>query len=104
MKKTKNTTTSSPWRQSARLAILQYLNRCPGFQAKPNDVRFGLNQQGFALCADQILVELSWLAQVSNTLQFKSGIAQLTNDGLAVVKGARVIPGIRPPFPNELIH
>jgi hypothetical protein len=65
---------------------------------------FALRQQGFVIGFDQLRVELAWLDQVAHALIIRADIAKLTDAGLAVTQGVRLIPGIRPPFPHEIFH
>jgi len=91
-----------------RLLILQFLSRQPVYMANQEVILFTLHEFGHAISHDQLYVELAWLDQVANVLVDRVSnevhIAQLTNDGLDVANGARVIPGIRYPTPFELIR
>lgn len=102
--KTPKPSIPSSWLMGVRLAILQLLSRQPGYQTNQNDLLFALRQQGFVIGVDKLRVELAWLDQVSHTLIIRADIAMLTDTGLAATQGARLIPGIRPPFPHEIFH
>lgn len=90
-----------------RLLILQCLSRQPAYMANQQVLLFALNEFGHGISHDLLYVELAWLEQVANVLVDRTvgevHVAQLNNEGLDVVNGCRMIPGIRNPMPFELI-
>lgn len=93
-------------RTDLRLRVLQALCNQPGYMANQEVLLFVLSEQGHAISRDRLYVELAWLDQIAHALIYrtvgKTHVATLTADGLAVVEGVLIIPGIRRPLPHEL--
>lgn len=92
-------------REDIRYRLLAALEKEPGYTANQEVLLDKLLRKGHALNRDHIKIELSWLAghadAVHDQIVESVHIATLTLEGLEIVKGTRVVPGIRRPLPGE---
>lgn len=93
-------------REDVRFQVLRILRGQPNYTANQEVLLAALREAGHTLNRDQVKIELAWLAGNANALvdNAVSGvhIATLTMEGLEVLEGARIIPGIRRPLPLEV--
>ncbi len=96
----------SEHRADLRLRILLILQLQNAYTANQEVLIAKLRAEGYTLNRDLLQVELAWLDEIADAVVDRTTggvhIVTLTGNGLEHVEGARAIPGIRCPRPEEL--
>ncbi|MDH4122387.1 MAG: hypothetical protein OEV94_11860 [Deltaproteobacteria bacterium] len=90
-------------RAHRRLEILKLLNATPGYTAGQHILAAAMPKTGVPATADQVTVELAWLAEqglVSLTTGGGLSTAQITQRGIEAANGLAIIPGVARPSPE----
>lgn len=94
-------------RETLRLEILKILAEQKGYMASEGVVLQLLADRGHRLTRDALMVESNWLEEIAEVIIVNHtpavAVMRLANDGLEHLQGARIIPGIRKPGPDELL-
>lgn len=85
-----------------RLQILTALSLRPQYRADPRNLRQELEVTGYPMTLTKLAVECAYLTDLGLVAAPDSGLFQLTDDGLAVVRGLIKLPGIGSPEPGVL--
>lgn len=88
--------------EDRRLVILRLLSEDASYSANCSIIQSALVMFGHKVSRDRVHTDLDWLAeQELITLEiFKSTrVAKLTQDGLDVSKGVKVVSGVKRPAP-----
>lgn len=92
--------------KEVRLAILQILNEDFGYSINHQMMARALETiRAYSQTDDQIKTHFHWLAEQNCVTVEEAGvytIARLTDDGMSVATGRKIIPGIARPRPSSL--
>ncbi|MFQ5533460.1 MAG: hypothetical protein ACE5EM_01370 [Sphingomonadales bacterium] len=89
--------------EDQRLVILRLLNEQPDYSLNASLLQDGLAIVGHKISRDQVLGQLDWLSAQGLVTQRAEGavrVATLTQDGVDVATGARVVTGVKRPRPE----
>ncbi len=89
-------------RAARRLAMLQLLAEAPAYETSAQLIYAALPSRGAAASADQIAVDLAWLAEqglVESQIVGPVVMVKITLRGLDASKGFVQIPGVARPGP-----
>lgn len=94
-------------REELRLQILIILFLSAGYEANQEILIKELKKRGISVNRDQLKIELSWLDEQADVIVDREcggvHIALLNGEGLEIVEGSRMVPGIRRPRPEEIV-
>ena len=92
-------------RESLRLEILIRLFFSPAYTSNQEKIRAELFSIGIVETRDSVRKEMAWLDNVDAVINRAGGgvfIATLTAEGFEHLEGARAIPGIQRPRPEQM--
>lgn len=98
------TTFADTVRAARRLELLRLLAEAPRYEANQHLLYSALPSRGIPSNADQVAIELAWLAEQDLVILSEIGIirlARITQRGIDVAKGLAIVPGVKRPAPGE---